>query len=169
MKLAVGSLWFLSLMPTVLQMRRLLKPPDDCRHALTKLVAKDCKKKQGRKYALGGRIQSQCSLAAARLLPHPPMACRAIECRNCEYAGFATSKAGQLGKKLLFMMISCTCQPTTRDFPTANNLTANQILLVLFFGSCLNGNQIYISCRYILTMYEVNHDSLNKYISKLCE
>ena len=148
-------------------MRRLLKPPDDCCHALTKLVAKDCKKKQGRKYALGGRIQSQCSLAAARLLPHPPMACRAIECRNCEYAGFATSKAGQLGKKLLFMMISCTCQPTTRDFPTANNLTANQILLVLFFGSCLNGNQIYISCRYILTMYEVNHLSKQVHLKAL--
>jgi hypothetical protein len=34
-------------MPTVLQMCRLLKPPDDCCHALTKLVAKDCKKSKG--------------------------------------------------------------------------------------------------------------------------
>ena len=35
------------LTPTVLQTCRLLKPPDDCHHALTKLVAKDGKTSQG--------------------------------------------------------------------------------------------------------------------------
>ena len=88
MNLAVGSLWVFSLTPTLLQMC-LLKPPDDCHHALMKLVAKDGKNKQGRKNAVGRRIQSQCALAAARLLPHPPTTCRARQNSNELNAGIA--------------------------------------------------------------------------------
>ena len=64
--------------------------------------------------------------------------------------------------ELSFMMNSCACQPTPKHLPTANKSDCQSD------SSCLMESSSILICRYILTIFEVDHTSLNQHVSKIC-